>query len=205
MSDPSPSLTDPDGTREAIMAATYRALCEHGYAGLTIQRIAERFSKSKSLLYHHYDDKDELLVEFLGYMLDRFEGCVPDPGAGAPATRLRETLDALLADTLSDEYDEFLAAMVELRAQAAHDERYRAQFSSHDAFFRDRLAAVVANGVEDGSFREVDPDRVASLLLTTIVGATTRRATVESPAIDEVRAAVDAYIASALLTPEAEA
>lgn len=144
------------------MVATYRVLCEHGYAGLTLQRIAERFSKGKSLLSYRCGNTDELLVEFL-------------------------------------------AATVERRAQAAHDERYRAPFSSHDAFFRDRLAAVVARGVEDGSFCEVDPDRVASLLLTTIVGTTTRRATVESLAIDEVRAAVDASITSALLTPEAEA
>lgn len=192
------------------MAATYRALCDHGYAGLTIQRIAERFPKSKSLLYHHYDNKDELLVEFLGFMLDQFETCVPEPedaeaDAMDPESHLRAVLDAMLAEQLPDEHHEFLAAMVELRAQAAHDERYREQFSNHDAFFADRLASIVAHGVEAGRFRDVDPDRVASFLLTTIVGAMTRRATVESAAVDEVRAEVDAYVESRLLAPEVEA
>ncbi|MEF8774483.1 MAG: helix-turn-helix domain-containing protein, partial [Halobacteriales archaeon] len=53
---------DAEDTDEALMAATYRALCEHGYADLTIQQIGAEFEKSTSLLYHHYDGKDELLV-----------------------------------------------------------------------------------------------------------------------------------------------
>lgn len=34
-------LDSPEGTREEIMRATRLALCEHGYADLTIQRIVE--------------------------------------------------------------------------------------------------------------------------------------------------------------------
>ena len=45
---------DPDrstDTQTAIMDATYRALCEHGYSNLTIDKIDAEFEKSKSLLY----------------------------------------------------------------------------------------------------------------------------------------------------------
>lgn len=60
-------------TREAIVRATYRALCANGYADTTISAIAAEFEKSKSLLYYHYDGKDDLLEEFLRFVLDQLE------------------------------------------------------------------------------------------------------------------------------------
>lgn len=55
-------LESPDDTQEEIMRATHLALCEYGYADLTIQRISEHFPKSESLIFHHYEDKASVLV-----------------------------------------------------------------------------------------------------------------------------------------------
>lgn len=63
---------DQDATQEAIMDATYQALCKHGYTDLTIQKIADEFGKSKSLLYYHHDTKDEILIVLLEYLLNQF-------------------------------------------------------------------------------------------------------------------------------------
>jgi len=58
---------------EEIMEATYRALLRHGYADLSISRIADELDKSKAAIYYHYDTKDDLLVAFLEFAVDRFE------------------------------------------------------------------------------------------------------------------------------------
>ncbi|MEF8974259.1 MAG: helix-turn-helix domain-containing protein, partial [Haloarcula sp.] len=42
-------------TADDIMDATYRALCTHGYADLTMQDIADESDKSKAALHYHYD------------------------------------------------------------------------------------------------------------------------------------------------------
>lgn len=39
-------LEEPQTTREEILRATYRTLCEYGYADLTVQRIGAHFEKS---------------------------------------------------------------------------------------------------------------------------------------------------------------
>ena len=44
-------------SKKEIMEATYEALCKHGYAELSIEKIADEFDKGKSLIYYHYDDK----------------------------------------------------------------------------------------------------------------------------------------------------
>lgn len=170
---------DPNGTREEIMEATYEALCQHGYADLTIQRIGDEFPKSKSLLYHHYDSKDALLLDFLAYMLEHFETSVPRQDHPDAAAHLQAVFDHVLPDELDEGPREFTSAMVELRAQAAHDPEYREHFTRSTRFFHDRFATIVESGIDQGVFRDVDPDRVAALLLATIDGARFQRVTIE--------------------------
>lgn len=188
------------------MRATYLALCEHGYAGLTIQRIGESFEKSKSLLYHHYDDKDELLLAFLQFMLEEHESSVPETDDDGPRERLDAVVDAMLPPELSAEHRGFTAAMVELRAQAAHDERYREQFAEHDRAFQDHLVDVIEEGIETGTFRDVDADRVAEFVGTTVTGAMTRRVTGgDDQAATTAREALDTYVDHVLLADGTEA
>jgi AcrR family transcriptional regulator len=203
MGEKPPFLANPESTRESIMRATYLALCEHGYAGLTIQRIGESFEKSKSLLYHHYDDKDELLLAFLQFMLEKHESSVLETVDDEPRQQLDAVIDTVLPPSLPPERREFTAAMVELRAQAAHDERYSEQFAEHDRAFRDRLVDVIEDGVESGAFREVDPATVAEFLSTTVAGAMTRRVTGgDDVAATAARDELDEYVDRVLLAED---
>ncbi|WP_227379637.1 TetR/AcrR family transcriptional regulator [Haladaptatus halobius] len=194
-------LEEPADTREIIMKATYHALCEHGYADLTIQRIGDHFEKSKSLLYHHYDSKDELLLDFLEFMLEHYKANIPRTDYDDAHAHLQALLDHVFPDELEAERRKFMAAMVELRAQAAHDDAYREHFTRSDSFFHDRIAEIVRMGIKEGVFRDIDPDRTAALLVTTITGAMTRRTTADGDvAIPAVRRELQQYIESQLLT-----
>ncbi|WP_128477302.1 TetR/AcrR family transcriptional regulator [Halorussus pelagicus] len=191
-----------DDTRVAIMEATYQALVEYGYADLTIQRIADEFDKSKSLLYHHHDGKDDLLVDFLGFVLDYFEEGVP-LGEGARADeRLRSFVGAFAAGDAGPS-EEFAGVVVELRAQAVHDTDYEAQFTRSNQFFRQHIADIIADGIEEGTFREVNPDQTAGFLLTLANGAMTDSVTTNCPETTrDARDELDAYIETRLLKPK---
>ncbi len=180
------------------MRATYLALCEHGYADLTIQRIGEVFPKSKSLIYHHYDSKDELLLDLLEFVLERYEATLPAAEADGADERLRAVFDHVFAPSLSADRERFIAAMVDLRAQATHDDRYRDHFTRHDRFFRDRIADIVAEGVAEGVFEPVNADAVATSLLSTITGTMTRQVTTDGVDIAGLREQIDAYVDDAL-------
>ena len=191
---------EPTDTREELMGATYRALCEHGYAELTIQRISDQFPKSKSLLYHHYDSKDELLVEFLSFVLDHLESTTPQDDDD-PIETLQGLLDYLLPTEPSTEQQQFRRAIIELRAQAASDPEYRAQFTRSTEYFQDRFASIIDRGCEEGVFRAVDADRLATLIVATIDGAMLREATTShaQPAMDRLRAELTDCIERRLL------
>jgi AcrR family transcriptional regulator len=187
-------LDSPEGTREEIVRATYLALCEHGYADLTIQRISDEFPKSTSLIYHHYEGKDELLLDFLEFVLDRFEASVPVDEASSADEHLRAVLDHVLATPLPSERREFAKAMVELRAQAAHDDRYRDHFTRSDRFFRDRVASIVESGVESGVFADVDPEETAAFLVTVVNGSMTQRVTSDDETAAAVRDQAESFV-----------
>ena len=193
-------LEDPTDTREAIMKATYHALCEHGYAGLTIARIAEDFEKSKSLLYHHYDSKDELLLDFLSFMLEEFQLAVPAGESNRPEARLEAMFELALAPEDWDEGLKFTRAMTELRAQAAHDERFREHFVDHDRVFREALVETIEEGIDDGTFREVDAEQAAAFIFATLAGGMNQLATARAGHEDAIRDELERYVSVALRT-----
>ena len=191
-------FAEPSDTRQAILGAAFRALCEHGYANVTIKRIGDEFDKSPSLVYHHYDGKDELLIDLLEFLLAEFEGSIagerrPDSGgSGAPADAseafdrsAREQLDAYLTATtdpgsIDDEYApdaQFFTVMTELRAQAASDEAYRDHFDRSDRVLEEYLEALVREAAvevapEDGAAGPTGPAQEAETVDPEEVAAT---------------------------------
>jgi AcrR family transcriptional regulator len=168
---------EPD-TRERIMEATYCALCEQGYADLTTSAIAERSELSTAALHYHYESKAALLESFLEFLLESFRGRVAEIEAETPGERL----DALVETVFSSPADgatEFRTALLEIQAQSPYEEAFREQLVEFDAFLHGRVRETLADGIEDGVFRAtVDPDAVASFVVTVLSGAHTRQVAV---------------------------
>ena len=202
MTHPPPFLEEPDDTRDAIMKATYIALCKHGYSDLTIQRIGDEFSKSKSLLYHHYDSKDDLLLDFLEFMLDQLEEQLPTYQEGGADDHIEEIVDSTFSFGEMHPSTDFAQALVELRTQAAHDEDYREYFTRSDRFVRKHIVHTIRSGIEQGVFQEVDPQETAALFQIVFSGTMTQRVTSNDDVFDDARAEFERYVRNCLLEVE---
>jgi len=189
-----------DEPSEPIMEATYRALCSHGYASLTMQDIADETDLSKAALHYHYDSKHDLLVSFLDYLYGEFTDRVRDPPGDDPAERLEAFIDDVLVppEPTEDERVAFGTAMLELKAQAPYDEDVRERLERFDRFLYDQARAVVSEGIRDGTFREVDPEDTARFLVTALDGAGTKRVSVGQDT-DCTRRMLHAYVETHLV------
>ena len=196
-----------ESPRDEIMSATFDALCEHGYANLTMQSIADEFDKSKSLIHYHYDSKDDLLAAFMDYLLDNFVEQVTDCGGQDPTERLRTMATMVVAGKDGDDARDFHTALLGLRAQAPYDEVLREQLARNDERIRELIADVVRDGQDRGQFDEsVDPERFAALFRSTIEGAQSHDVILGAAApTDEVLAAVDDLLVDRLLLDEGAA
>lgn len=175
MSQESPTTDDPT---EAIMRATYCALCKHGYADLTMQNIADESDRSKSALHYHYGSKHELLLAFLDHLFERFTARIDVDDDDDPVERLDEFVAALFGSSDGDdEAGEFGNAMMEIKAQAPYEDEFRRKLTEHDRYVVDAVREIIVDGVEAGQFRDVDVDETAAFFVTMIDGARTRRVT----------------------------
>lgn len=180
---------------DEIMEATYCALCRHGYADLTMQRIADNSEKSKAALHYHYDTKEELLRAFLDYLADRFEAKLATE-SDDPEERIRSVVEAIF-DSAEADRGEYSTALLEIKAQAPYDEAYRARLQTLDERLRETVADAVRDGVEAGMFADVDPEVVARFIATATNGAHAREVGLgEDPS--ETRALVESYLSAEL-------
>ncbi|MFB6183720.1 MAG: TetR/AcrR family transcriptional regulator [Haloarculaceae archaeon] len=176
------SESDPESAREEIMHATYRALCEHGYADLTTKAIADESGTSTALLHYYFDTKEDLLVAFLEFLLERLQETVDVEAArDDPPKQLAILVEKLLFGP--DDYKDFQTAMLELRSQAPFNAAYREQLRKNDREVTKLVADIVDRGIEAGVFRDVDPDRTARYLVATIDGARTQWVTLDDDAV----------------------
>ena len=167
--------------RDDIMEATYRALCTHGYADLTMQDIADEAELSKAALHYHYDSKRELLESFLEFLYDRFTERVSDPAGETAPERLRALVDAVLYPPVEDDDERvaFKTALLELKAQGPYDDGIRDRLQQFGEFLRGEVRAVIDDGIEAGTIdSEIDPDDAARFLVTALDGASTKQVAV---------------------------
>jgi AcrR family transcriptional regulator len=183
---------------DEFMTATYRALCTHGYADLTMQDIADESSRSKAALHYHYDSKRDLLLAFLDHLLATADERLAPPADADPRARVHAILDALLEPDSETEVPAFRTALLEITAQAPFDDGFRERLRTFDRRVTDRLAEAIADGVAGGAFRsDVDPEEAAVLLQTAVRGAQTRRVAVGDAAAPS-RDLLDRFVADSL-------
>lgn len=189
---------EPEDTKIAILKATFDALAEHGYADLTIDRIGQYFPKSEGLIFYHYEGKDDLLLDLLDYLLERFEQMgVPVSDNGSPETQLRSIFDQVVPENSEQRDQKYEKVLIELRAQAAQDEEYQKHFNQSHDIFHETIREIVQNGIESGDFRETDPDRVADFLVTLVSGNIFERVTADTHR--SIVSELDSYIEYRLL------
>jgi AcrR family transcriptional regulator len=167
-------MSESDETTDDIVEATYCALCECGYADLTMQDMADRSETSKSALHYHYDTKHDLLLAFLDHLYDSFEErFATDPDAD-PLDRFAAVVAKAL-DEDDEERRDLRTAMLEVRAQAPYDDDFREHLDEFDEYIAAELREIVADGIEAGVFRaDADPEAVAEFVVTVFDGAHVR-------------------------------
>jgi AcrR family transcriptional regulator len=184
-------------TQRAIMGATYRALCEHGYAHLTMQDIADEFDKSRSLLHYHYDTKDDLMLAFLDHLIGWIGDRLAESDTEEPLERLEEYVDRFV---IGEDGGEFALALLELRLQAVHNDAYREKLARHYEENVATVAGILEDGIEDGVFRDVDPETTGEAIYTALEGARMYQVTLGATgATDRMRKSIETTVTETLL------
>jgi TetR/AcrR family transcriptional regulator, transcriptional repressor for nem operon len=159
-------------TRERIIAEAATIFNMQGFAGSSMQDVMEATGLEKGGLYRHFSSKEELAAEAFRYAL-------------AGAVRMRtEKLDRAhgAVDQLKSIVRRFVEApssvpggcpLMNTAVDADDGNPLLRELASQGfADWRERLAAVVRQGLERGEIRAgTEPRRVANTMIATLEGA----------------------------------
>lgn len=168
---------DQSVSREEIIHAAADVLRDNGYDATTMKDIASRVNLTAASLYHHFKNKDFLLLAVLEIGLGRaIEQIQPIVYSDQCASeKLREMIHAHICD-VTDNPAVGAAMVFEIKAlmqntitktdqdQEEFRQRRNAFFAQRDNFeklFRD----TIKEGVQSGEFRPVDAAIVAKAML----------------------------------------
>ncbi len=85
----------PDVQRRHILSAARQVFADHGYAKTNMADIAQSAGINRTLLYHYFGDKDEILLQLLVDGLDRVEQLVSRVrnAGGTSSEQVRRLID----------------------------------------------------------------------------------------------------------------
>lgn len=184
-------------TEVEILEATFDALCSHGYADLTLRKIAAEFEKSRSLIYYHYRTKEELFAALVMYLIDQYEERMALADVEDPVARLNRYVETALFGPDDPDFDHwaFHTALLEFRVQADHNEAIRPAIEESYTRVLDIVVAIIEDGIESGAFREVDPTTAAKLIVGIVDAARTLKIVgVDETAPQTFHEAIDEFV-----------
>lgn len=186
-------------TEKEIMYATHQALVKSGYAKLSISLISDEHDKAKSTIYHYYDSKDALLIEFLKFSIDRFESAINTTIGDHPKEDLDHIITTLLPSQLKKEKRQLHCVLVTISPQALDQEAFREQFTEINNRLATIIEKTVRRGVRTNVFRDVDPAQEAEHILAVIKGTmytrlTTNREAAAVRARDSLFSHIDSHL-----------
>ncbi|MEN8374375.1 MAG: TetR/AcrR family transcriptional regulator [Gemmatimonadota bacterium] len=140
--------------RAEILHAALATVRDRGYHATTLDHIAERLGVRKAALYHYFPDKDSILyachkesLAELDRMIEESASCCTSHGAQL-AHLIREHVRVMT--------EKLEGSPLAFEVSALSPERRAEIIAGRDRFER-VLRELVAGGVENGEFRDVDP------------------------------------------------
>ncbi len=155
-----PALTHSGASEEFLLAAT-RLINQRGYRGASVEKIAAQLNVTKGSFYHHNEAKDELVVACFKRSFDIIKR-VQAHALRLPGTQWENLVAATVALTEFQVSDR--GPLLRASAISALPEPIAQDMLARWNRISDRFAAIMSDGIAEGSIRAVDPFIAAHML-----------------------------------------
>jgi AcrR family transcriptional regulator len=151
--------------REAVLAAARRVFLDKGYAGATLEAIAQEAGFSKGVVYSQFGSKADLFLALLERRIDERGAEHQRIAAELPGTQgIRALLWAEAKDQVAKQ--EWARLLVEFRAHAARDPALNRRYTTAHARTVQALASVLERLHQQAGLQPaVAPRSMATFLL----------------------------------------
>lgn len=155
-------------TRSHILEAALRRFANHGYNGASVEEICSDAGVSKGAFYHHFASKQAIFLALLDGWLVSVDATLESARQSTvPATLMG--MAEMLPDILAGA-DGNLPMFLEFWLQASREETIWAATVAPYQRYQQFFARLVEQGIAEGSFKPVDTQATAQMLVALAVG-----------------------------------
>ena len=185
---PDPALSEgnlQDDFRETFLTAATRLINQRGYRGASVEKISEQLHVTKGSFYHHNAAKDDLVVECFDrtFEIMRRVQSSARMQSGDYWMKISSAAAALIEFQLSER-----GPLLRSSALSALPEHIRLAMVERANRVSERFAAMISDGVAQGTIRAVDPYIAAQMLNATLNAASDLPYTIPDVASSEAPA-----------------
>ena len=155
-----------EATRQKIVSSATRLFSLNGYDGTGVAEICEAAGVSKGAFYHHFPSKQDVFLTILNEWLDQLSSQMQNARLTSP--NVPESLIAMsgLTDQVFQMSKHHYSLFFEFWIQAIrHPEIWQAAIAPYHRF-QTWLAAILQNGIDEGS---IDPSIPAEETSRTLI------------------------------------
>jgi len=152
--------------RHEIFGASVKLFLKNGFPETSMREVAQEAGIGKSTLYDYFPTKEEILIWGIEDLFVDLTAAAREIAAlPLPAIdRLRKIMQSHVA-ALEASKEFYLRLSFEVQRLSLKAQR-RIQVRRHE--YQDLLAQLVREGIQEGSFRKVDPLSVARMLIVAV-------------------------------------
>ena len=147
----------------AILDAAAAEFAEMGFSGARVDRIAKRAGINKAMLYYRVGDKEELYRRVVLRGQQVFQDSMMK--AMGSANRAPDVMASMLAGITESVFENRLIPSIILREIAGNAKTLPEEGMQGIKGFMDTIRSMVTMGVEEGTFRNIDPVALQFLVM----------------------------------------
>ena len=161
-----------DSRREQMLRAALEVIAERGYADTRIADVAERIGISPALVIYYFKTKDQLLTESIRYLDNIWYATGQRRMSELPtaAARIEEVVAMSCLPEADAEPRSSWTLWLDFWTLAARNPEVAGLRRRDDERWREMIGSLVADGLQAGEFRAVEPEGFAILLCSLLDG-----------------------------------
>jgi AcrR family transcriptional regulator len=154
-------------TYEKILAAAKQLFVKQGYTATSMRQIAEKANIGKATIYHHFPDKEAVVMALLDQNTSRMNEVLEQVRI---ETAPRQRIQIAVQSSINFLYEYADIMQIVRREVPGVRDQTKNGFSHFFKEYMTLIAEAIQKGVEQGIFRSIDPTDAAHVLMTMIQG-----------------------------------
>jgi AcrR family transcriptional regulator len=155
-------------TRTKIIESAIKLFSARGFNAASVDDICKEAGISKGAFYHHFESKQALFLALLDGWLEIIDNAIE-------ASKDKPVPEIFIQVTKAFPYifataNEGLPMFLEFWLAASRDEKLWQASVAPYRRYQKHFASLIKQGVQEGSFVEVDPELTARMIISTAMG-----------------------------------